>query len=166
MSGVRRILKEIRDFLIHLDREFEKGDWIMGTKEFIEKCQQLVAEYANSHLDVTDGAKKLMADEVYVVWSVKALQNSKALLSTPLPDGMYYEVTYNGDENEIYFDAYKKFENKKIQIWWKLWLVVYSLWCKCWRSTINMSRVRRILKEIRDFLIHLDREFEKGDKYE
>ena len=88
----------------------------MGTKEFIEKCQQLVAEYANSHLDVTDGAKKLMADEVYVVWSVKALQNSKALLSTPLPDGMYYEVTYNGDENEIYFDAYKKFENKKIQI--------------------------------------------------
>ena len=29
-----------------------------------------------------------------------------------------------------------------------------------------MSRVRRILKEIRDFLIHLDREFEKGDKYE
>lgn len=51
----------------------------MGTKEFIEKCQQLVAEYANSHLDVTDGAKKLTADEVYVVWSVKALQNSKAL---------------------------------------------------------------------------------------
>lgn len=29
-----------------------------------------------------------------------------------------------------------------------------------------MSRVRRILKEIRDFLIHLDREFKKGDKYE
>ena len=29
-----------------------------------------------------------------------------------------------------------------------------------------MSGVRRILKEIRDFLIHLDREFEKGDKYE
>ena len=29
-----------------------------------------------------------------------------------------------------------------------------------------MSKVRRILKEIRDFLIHLDREFEKGDKYE
>lgn len=88
----------------------------MGTKEFIEECQQLVAEYANSHLDVTDGAKKLTADEVYVVWSVKVLQNSKALLSTPLLDGMYYEVTYNGDENEIYFDAYKKFENKKIEL--------------------------------------------------
>lgn len=88
----------------------------MGTKEFIEKCQQLVSEYANSHLDVTDDAKKLIGDEVYVVWSVKVLQNSKALLSTPLLDGMYYEITYNGDKNEIYFDAYKKFENKKIEL--------------------------------------------------
>ena len=88
----------------------------MGIKEFIEKCQQLVAEYANSHIDVTDGAKKLTADEVYVVWSVKVLQNSKALLSTPLLDGMYYEITYNGVKNEIYFDAYKKFENKKIEL--------------------------------------------------
>lgn len=87
----------------------------MGTKEFIEKCQQLVADYANSHLDVTDDVK-LIADEVYVVWSVKVLQNSKALLSTPLLDGMYYEITYNGDKNEIYFDAYKKFENKKIEL--------------------------------------------------
>jgi hypothetical protein len=27
---------------------------------------------------------------------------------------MYYECTYNGDKNEMYLDAYKKFENKKI----------------------------------------------------
>ena len=24
---------------------------------------------------------------------------------------MYYEITYNGDKNETYFDAYKKWEN-------------------------------------------------------
>ena len=29
-------------------------------------------------------------------------------------DGMYYELTYNGDKKEWYLDAYKKFENKKI----------------------------------------------------
>ncbi|WP_233619266.1 DUF6275 family protein, partial [Enterococcus sp. S52] len=29
-------------------------------------------------------------------------------------DGMYYEITYNGDKDELYFDAYKKFENKCI----------------------------------------------------
>jgi hypothetical protein len=24
---------------------------------------------------------------------------------------MYYELTYNGDKDELYFDAYKKWEN-------------------------------------------------------
>ena len=41
----------------------------------------------------------------------KTLQNSKALLSTTVSDGMYYEITYNGDKDEIYFDVYKKWEN-------------------------------------------------------
>lgn len=27
------------------------------------------------------------------------------------PDGMYYEFTYNGDKDELYMDAYKKWEN-------------------------------------------------------
>ena len=27
-------------------------------------------------------------------------------------DGMYYEVTFNGDKREWYLDAYKKFENR------------------------------------------------------
>lgn len=87
----------------------------MDSQKFIEKSKRLVAEYSNQHLDVTDG-NKINTDEVYVVWSTKVLQNNKALLSTPLPDGMYYEVTYNGDKNEIYFDAYKKFENRKIDL--------------------------------------------------
>lgn len=40
----------------------------------------------------------------------------EALLSTDMYDGMYYEVTYNGDKHELYLDAYKKFENKKIVV--------------------------------------------------
>lgn len=84
----------------------------MGSQEFIDKCRLLVADYTNSHLDVTDN-KQITSNDVYVVWSCKILQNNKALLSTPLSDGMYYEVTYNGDKEEIYFDAYKKFENIK-----------------------------------------------------
>ncbi|KRM06976.1 hypothetical protein FC89_GL000285 [Liquorilactobacillus ghanensis DSM 18630] len=47
------------------------------------------------------------------MWLSKTLQNNKALLSTALNDGMYYEATFNGDKNELYLDAYKKFENKK-----------------------------------------------------
>lgn len=85
----------------------------MGSKEFIEKCKQLVKEYVEEHLDKSDNVSEF---DVFVVWSCKTLQNSKALLSTSLPDGMYYELTYNGDKKELYFDAYKKFENKCIKV--------------------------------------------------
>lgn len=87
----------------------------MDINEFIPKAKELVANYTNEHLDVTDGIA-FNADQVYVVWQVKVLQNAKALLSTPLPDGIYYEVTYNGDKDEIYFDAYKKFHNIRVEV--------------------------------------------------
>lgn len=85
----------------------------MESKKFIEKCKELVKQYAIEHLDKSDNIPEI---EVYVVWSCKTLQNSKALLSTDLKDGMYYELTYNGDKKELYFDAYKKFENRYIKI--------------------------------------------------
>ena len=85
----------------------------MSNEEFIEKCKELVKEYAIEHLDKTDEISNF---NVFVVWSCKTLQNSKALLSTSLSDGMYYEITMNGDKKEIYFDAYKKFENRCIKI--------------------------------------------------
>lgn len=88
---------------------------MMNHSEIIEKFIELVANYANKHLDVTDN-KRIGLEDVYVVWSSKVLQNSKALLSTNLFDGMYYELTYNGNKNEIYFDAYKKFENQRIEL--------------------------------------------------
>lgn len=86
----------------------------MGNKEFIEKCKEIVKDYTNEHLDKSDN-KEITIDNVFVVWSCKTLQNNKALLSTTLFDGMYYELTYNGDKKELYFDAYKKFENKCIK---------------------------------------------------
>lgn len=88
----------------------------MTSKEFIDVCKNEVAEYTNKHTDVTDHVPAMAMDDVYVVWYCKSLQNQKALLSTPRPDGMYYECTYNGDKDELYFDAYKKFENRCIRI--------------------------------------------------
>jgi hypothetical protein len=89
----------------------------MNHTEFIVKAQELVSEYTNAHTDFSDGEQRLIKPEdVFVVWSAKVLQNSKALLSTPLFDGMYYEVTLNGAKNEIYFDAYKKFQNIKVEV--------------------------------------------------
>lgn len=82
----------------------------MGNEEFLKLCKEKVAEYTNQHMDKTD-QKQITTNDVYVVWSCKTLQNHKALLSTTVPDGMYYELTYNGDKAELYFDAYKKFQN-------------------------------------------------------
>lgn len=86
----------------------------MTNQEFLKNSRKLVSDYTNNHTDKSDSLQELIPDDVYIVWSCKTLQNNKALLSTPRPDGMYYEVTYNGDKNEVYFDAYKKFENRKI----------------------------------------------------
>ena len=87
----------------------------MTEKKFFELVKKLVADYANEHLDKSDG-KQITTDDVYVVWYCKTLQNWKALASTTLFDGMYYELTLNGDKQEIYLDAYKKFENRTIKV--------------------------------------------------
>ncbi|MDK8385011.1 DUF6275 family protein [Lacticaseibacillus rhamnosus] len=87
----------------------------MNEGEFRKLCQRVVAEYANQHMDKTDG-EAITPDDVYIVWLCKTLQNSKAMVSTNISDGMYYELTYNGDKRELYLDAYKKFENRAIEV--------------------------------------------------
>ena len=85
----------------------------MENQKFEKLAKRIVRDYANAHVDKTDGVQ-ITEENVFIVWLSKVLQNNKALLSTTLPDGMYYEVTYNGDKDELYFDAYKKFENRCI----------------------------------------------------
>lgn len=79
-----------------------------------EKALNIVREYITEHLDKSDDVPKF---EVFTVWKAKILQNWKYLVSSSLYDGMYYEVTFNGDKNEWYLDAYKKFENRCIPDW-------------------------------------------------
>lgn len=79
-----------------------------------ERAKQIVVDYFNSHLDKTDG-KQIGLEDVYVVWFCKTLQNWKAMLSTNVRDGVYYEITHNGDKNETYVDVYKKWENYAVR---------------------------------------------------
>ena len=88
----------------------------MENDEFINKCKEIVVDYFNSQADSTDKNGKITLNNVFVVWSVKVLQNNKALLSTNIPDGMYYEITHNGNKKEIYVDAYKKWKNYAIKL--------------------------------------------------
>ena len=92
-------------------------DWITRTNKTVpqETAKAIVHRYVIQHLDKTDEVK-FSEEDLYVVWWCKTLQNWKALVSTTLPDGMYYEVTYNGDKNEIYLDVYKKFHNEAIPV--------------------------------------------------
>ncbi len=86
----------------------------MENKKFEILCVQAVVNYFNSHVDKTNN-KKITEDDVFIVWICKTLQNNKALVSTTVPDGLYYEITHNGDKNETYVDVYKKWENYVIK---------------------------------------------------
>lgn len=86
----------------------------MDNQKLVKLAKKAVADYFNSRKEITD-EDRLAPEDVYVVWLCKTLQNNKALLGTDY-DNMYYEVTYNGDKNEMYLDAYKKWHNKCIKI--------------------------------------------------
>lgn len=87
----------------------------MSNDKFLELCKKTIVDYFNNEVEITD-SMKITENNVFIVWSCKTLQNNKALVSTNISDGMYYELTYNGDKKELYLDAYKKWENKCIEI--------------------------------------------------
>lgn len=93
----------------------KKGKIKMGNDKFLELCKKTILDYFNNRTDKTDKFE-ITEKDIFIVWSVKALQNNKALVSTTVSDGMYYELTYNGDKKELYLDAYKKWKNKCIKI--------------------------------------------------
>lgn len=83
--------------------------------DFQEKAKKLIFNYVKENLD--PGEYAMVADEevaVFVVWSVKTLQNWKALISTSVPDGKYYEVTYDNVRGVIYLDVYQKVDHFEI----------------------------------------------------
>lgn len=79
----------------------------MDNNKFLKLCKEIVVAYFNANTN----ENKITEDDVFMVWCCKTLQNNKALISTTISDGMYYEITHNGDKEETYVDAYKKWEN-------------------------------------------------------
>ena len=83
----------------------------VAVKDFQVKARRMVVDYFNSQVDKSDGDVGIVLADVYIVWFSKTLQNWKALVSTMVPDGVYYEVTYDGDREQTYLDVYKKWRN-------------------------------------------------------
>ena len=84
----------------------------MNEKKFSALARRLVAEHSNE----VNPNRQITPDDVYIVWMCKTLQNSKAMLSTPVPDTRNYVVTYNGDKEEAYLDAYVKEKNNCFEV--------------------------------------------------
>lgn len=87
----------------------------MKNNDFEKLCIKTIVDYFNNRVEITDDMK-ISEGDVFIVWSCKTLQNNKAMVSTTVSDGMYYELTYNGDKKELYLDAYEKRENKCIKV--------------------------------------------------
>ena len=88
--------------------------WECKLKENMDNTvKKLVRDYVLAHLDKSDEKPEF---EIFTVWKCKILQNWKYLASTTLPDGMYYELTFDGDKNRWYLDAYKKFDNQCLTV--------------------------------------------------
>ncbi|QAY17184.1 hypothetical protein SEA_MADAMATO_66 [Streptomyces phage Madamato] len=81
--------------------------------DFPSKAKKILVDYIDSHYSTSF---EKPAFEVYVVWFVKVLQHWKALVSTDRPDGRYYELTFNGDRNEVYIDEYGKLKNTVVSL--------------------------------------------------
>lgn len=73
----------------------------MNNNIYLEKAKKCVEQTTN----------EVLAEEMYIVWFCKTLQNWKALVSTDVINGVYWEVTHNGDKNETYVDTYNKSSN-------------------------------------------------------
>lgn len=76
----------------------------MGNDEFSNVAIELVAKNLNTK-----------PENIYIVWLTKVLGNNKAMLSTTFKDGLYFEVTYNGNAEEFYVDKYKKESNRCVK---------------------------------------------------
>lgn len=83
----------------------------ISSEEFMKLAKEKVYEMALASLCPTDDVK-FTIDNVYIVTHAFILKNQKAMVSTTLTDGKYYEVTYNEATSEMYVDQYVKVQNK------------------------------------------------------
>lgn len=58
----------------------------------------------------------LNLNDIYVVSFTYILGGWKAMVSTSIPDGKYYEVTHNASKQETYVDTYIKVQNTKYSL--------------------------------------------------
>jgi len=76
----------------------------MTSEEFKYKAKEMIVDTLITDMMVNVDDISI----VYEVWYCKALQNHKGLFGSHYSKDFYYEVTYDGDKNDICLDIYKK----------------------------------------------------------
>lgn len=74
-------------------------------------CDIVYNHIKTTLLEKTDSHVHFARPDVYCVWFAFTLGNYKALVSTTLPDGRYYEITYDKAHGRSYIDTYVKVDN-------------------------------------------------------
>ena len=81
--------------------------------DYILMAKLAAAKNYNAH-QPQRGHNPVTPDDLGVVWFSKTIWNWKALVTSMVADGMYYEVTHNGAKNETYVDAYVKVGHENV----------------------------------------------------
>lgn len=88
----------------------------MSSYEFMVSAKKAVSDWLMNRYAAEGKTISFMWTDVYIVWQAKVLKNHKAILAAPTPDQYMFEVTLNGEKNEMYLDAYDKVENRCISV--------------------------------------------------
>lgn len=88
--------------LAKFEREILEGD---NSANYANRAMEIVKKYIDHQY--TSVGLEPPAYHLYTPWFNKSDQFWKATVSTNLPDGMYYEVSYNAGEKRTVLTAYK-----------------------------------------------------------
>ena len=86
----------------------------MSSYDFMANAKKAVWKWLGNRYSTECKTIAIDWTDVFIVWQCKTLQNHKAILAAPTPDDYLFEVTYNGDKQEMYVDAYDKVSNECI----------------------------------------------------
>jgi len=88
----------------------------MSESEFRKLAIDSVVEWWNENNDLVEEFGDISADDVYITWQCKAIENFKALLGVSFDgDGMYFEFTQHGAKQRCYLDCYKKADHITVE---------------------------------------------------
>lgn len=112
--------RKVKDMseLSHVDMEYTpdpggKSGTLKPT-DYQRKAREAVVFHYNTDLRHV-GAPFIIFDDTFVVWFTKVIKNWKAMVGTTVAS-WYFEVTFNGETGEAYVDAYKKVDQKVLEL--------------------------------------------------